>query len=277
MVYAGYRGKLPPWAAGAVQKAGCAELCVESQFGIRFVPLSTKVHFCNYKPDFMLSVLHDHCPSADALFYFDPDIVVFCRWSFLEEWVQAGIALCADLYPDMDASHPLRHAWLQYFGQSGFQLVHELNVYYNSGFIGVVKQNTGFLNTWQRLQQLMEPALGGSQTTKVRDRTFLFHSTDQDALNAATMVCKEPISCVGLQGMDFMSGGGYIMSHAVDEVKPWRKNMLSHTLLHAQPPTRADKAYFRYVSSPIRLYSLWRLSLRKLDLWAGSALGRYLH
>jgi hypothetical protein len=275
VVYAGYRGQLPPWAAGAVEGKGYSELTIESQFLVRFVPLNTEVHFTSYKPDFMLSVWRDHCPDADALFYFDPDIIVICRWAFFEEWVEGGVALCADVNADMPASHPFRRAWLRYFGQYGIQLIREQNAYFNGGFVGVAKQNAGFLNTWQRLLKLLEPEIGGLRNSRVLDRSYPFNIPDQDALNVATMTCKEPLSCVGRQGMDFEGGGGYIMSHAVD-VKPWRKKMLLTTLTNAQRPIRADKAFLRHASSPIRLYSPIRLGLKRMDLLAGLAIGRYI-
>jgi hypothetical protein len=275
-MYAGYRGQLPPWAAGAVSGKGYSELIIEAQFLVRFVPLTTEAHFGNYKPDFMLSVWRDHCPGADALFYFDPDIVVVCRWSFFEEWVEGGVALCADVYADMPASHPFRRAWLEYFGQYGIQPIREQNIYFNSGFVGVAKQNAGFLTTWQQLLQLLEPEIGGLRNFRVHGRSYPFNIPDQDAMNVATMTSKESLSCVGRQGMDFEGGGGYIMSHAVDSVKPWRKKMLWATLTKAQRPSRADKAFLRHASSPIRVYGHLHLGLKKLDLLAGSAVGRYI-
>jgi hypothetical protein len=277
VIYAGYRGQLPPWAAGAAQRSGFSELTIEPQFLVRFVPLTTEVHLTSYKPDFMLSVWRDHCPGAHALFYFDPDITVICRWSFFEEWVEGGVAVCADVNADVPASHPLRHAWLRYFGPFGVQFIREQNIYFNGGFVGVTKQNAGFLNTWQRLIQLVAPATGGLRKLGVLDRSFLFHIPDQDALNVATMACQEPVSGVGQDGMDFRwEDGGYIMSHAIGGLKPWRKRMLWNTLTKAQPPSRADKAFLRHASSPIRLYGPLQFGLKKLDLLAGSALGRYM-
>ncbi|MGO8791393.1 MAG: hypothetical protein ACLQVL_28945 [Terriglobia bacterium] len=278
VVYAGYRGQLPPWAGGIVQQSGYSELSVQPQFKIRFVPLTTEIHLTNYKPDFMLSIWHDHCPDADALFYFDPDITVICRWPFFEEWVGNGVAVCGDVNADMPASHPLRHAWMRYFGSYGLDLAREQSIYFSGGFVGVAKEHVGFLGLWQRLIQLLKPAIGELQKLGYSDRTALICFPDQDALNVATMACEEPISCVGRDGMDFQwGGGGYIMSHAVGDVKPWRKKMLWSTLAKGQRPGRADKAFLRHASSPIRLYGPLRLGLRKLDMLAGSALGRYLH
>jgi hypothetical protein len=276
-VYAGYRGSLPPWAGAAVKGDGYSELSVAPQFTLRFVPLATTYHFTNYKPDFMLAVWEDYCPGADALFYFDPDITILCRWSFFEEWVDCGVALCADVNSDMPPTHPLRHAWMRYFGPHGVQFIREQVIYFNCGFVGLARQNAGFLNLWQRLQQLMEPAVGGLQSFDIFDRCFLFNKTDQDALNVATMACQEAISCVGRDGMDFQfGGGGYIMSHAAGGVKPWRKNMLWSTLIKVAPPSRADKSFFRHSSSPIRLYGSFRHGIKHLDLLAASAVGRYI-
>jgi len=126
-IYAGYRGPLPPWAGRDKSEIGKAEsrngksesgkrkaenqtsdirsLTAENltEFSpaegltLRFIPLATKVHLTNYKPDFMLEVWEKHCPQAEALFYFDPDIIIKCRWSYFEDWVQAGVALCEDI------------------------------------------------------------------------------------------------------------------------------------------------------------------------------------
>ena len=277
VVYAGYRGPMPPWAARAVPRGSYSELTIESQFTLRFVPLATQVHFTNYKPDFMLSVWRDHCPDADALFYFDPDITVICRWSFFEEWVECGVAVCADVNAEMPSNHPVRHAWLRYFGQHGIQSIREQDVYFNGGFVGVAKQNAGFLNTWQRLIQLEKPATGGLKNLNMLDRTFLFHVPDQDALNVATMTCPEPVSSVGQDGMDLQwGGGGYIMSHAVGGTKPWRKKFLWSALVKAIPPSRAEKAFLRHAGSPIPVYGPFRLRFKKIDLLAGSAIGRYI-
>ena len=276
-VYAGYRGDLPPWAAAARRESRYSELAVAPGLVLRFVALSTQLHFMNYKPDFMLSLWDDYCPEAGALFYFDPDILVQCRWSFFEEWIRFGVAVCADLIPSLPPDHPLRHAWREYFEPHGVRFIREQSIIFNAGFVGVSRQHSNFLQTWQRLLQLMEPVIGGRQNVFVKDRTFLFHIPDQDVFNAATMVCDEPVSPVGPDGMDFMPGVvSYIMSHAAGGVKPWNKKML-WSALQGIPPRRTDKAFWKNVSAPIRLYSPWWQGVKKLDLLAASALGRYIH
>ena len=277
MIYAGHRGPLPPWAAEAAWESGHSELMVAPDFRLRLIPVSSDIHLTYFKADFMLSLWRDHCANADCLFYFDPDITVFCRWSFFEEWVEGGVTVCADVNSDMPASHPIRRAWSRYFGEQGVEIVREQSTYFNAGFVGMTKKNAGFLNTWQHIQQVMKPAVGELQEIGIADRTFPFHMPDQDALNIATMVCAEPISCLGRDGMDFHTGGGgFVMRHATGGVKPWQKKMLWSTVAKAIPPGRADKAFLKYVESPINLYGPLRLSLKKLDMFAASALGRYI-
>ena len=114
-IYAGYRGPLPPWVNGSKTTDGCTDFSPVEGLVLRFIPLSTKAHLTNFKPDFMLSLWQKQCPQAESIFYFDPDIVVICSWPFFERWVQAGVALCADINPSMPKNHPLRHAWNQFY------------------------------------------------------------------------------------------------------------------------------------------------------------------
>ena len=60
------------------------------------MPLDTPLHFAHYKPWFMISVLEQLDPKAEAVFYFDPDITVPTRWSYYEEWAGYGVAMVED-------------------------------------------------------------------------------------------------------------------------------------------------------------------------------------
>src|SRR5579884_1111540 len=135
VLFAGFRGDLPPWA----KQNEDGYLRIGEDFRIRFVRLATTVHFTNYKPDFMLSLWDSCCSSAEGLFYFDPDIVVRCRWTFFEEWISSGVALCVDVCGDMPDAHPIRNAWRRYYSQFGVQFRQKQNRYFNGGFIGVSK------------------------------------------------------------------------------------------------------------------------------------------
>jgi hypothetical protein len=274
-IYAGYRGELPPWIGGSSTVDGFVEFSPVQGLVLRFIPLDTKIHLTNYKPDFMLSLWQKHCREAESLFYFDPDITVICRWSFFEEWVQAGVAMCADINPAMPENHPLRHAWKQFYQPNGISFRREPDLYFNGGFLGLARLQIEFLHCWQQLQELMTPEIGGLQNVNVKDRTYLFHKTDQDAMNVAAMASESPISPMGQDGMDFQQGGGgYVMSHALGGQKPWKKQFLSSVLRRGHAPSRADRLFFRHVKTPIPLYSSAAFSCRQASLLAASLLGR---
>jgi hypothetical protein len=276
-IYAGYRGPLPPWAVNAKIYDGFAEFHPLGGLVLRFIPLATKIHLTNFKPDFMLSLLENHCPQARSLFYFDPDITVLGRWSFFVEWVQAGVALCADINPSMPANHPLRHAWKQFYLPHGINFRRELELYFNGGFVGLKREHVEFLHCWRRLQELMTPEIGGLQNVNLRDRTYLFCKTDQDALNVAAMASESPVSPMGQDAMDLQhGGGGYVMSHAVGGVKPWRKRMLAGVLARGHAPSRADKNFYAFARQPVPVFSKADFLLKKLDLRLASAIGRYV-
>ena len=123
----------------------------------------------------------------------------------------------------------------------------------------------------------MAPEIGGMQNVNVRDRTYLFHKTDQDALNVAAMVSESPISPMDQDGMDFQhGGGGYVMSHAMGGQKPWKKRFLKTLLTRGSPPSRADRQYFRHVEHPIRLYPSATLAQKRFFLLSASYLGRFM-
>jgi hypothetical protein len=225
----------------------------------------------------MLSLWQKHCPDAQSFFYFDPDITVVCSWPFYERWVEAGVALCADINPSMPSNHPLRHAWKQFYTPHGITFRREPDLYFNGGFFGLRREQTEFLRCWQRLQELMTPEIGGLQNVNVRDRTYLFHKTDQDALNVAAMASESPISPMGQDGMDFQhGGGGYVMSHALGGKKPWNKQFIRTLLSRGAAPTRADRIFFRCVESPIRLYPPFTLAWKRFLLLTASVLGRFM-
>ena len=276
-IYAGYRGALPPWVTDRGTPRGFAEFSPVAGLTLKFIPLTTDIHLTNFKPDFMLSLWREYCPEAESFFYFDPDITILCGWSFYEEWVKGGVAVCADINPSMPANHPLRHAWKRFYQPHGINFHRELELYFNGGFFGLRREQMEFLQCWQRLQELMSPEIGGLKNVNVRDRTYLFHKTDQDALNVAAMVSESPISPMGQDGMDFQNGGGgYVMSHALGGQKPWKKQFIKSVFRRGAAPSRADRTYFRYVTSPIQLYSPPILATKRLGLLTACCLGRFM-
>jgi hypothetical protein len=68
--------------------------------------------------------------------------------------------------------------------------------------------------------------------------------------------------------------GGYVMSHALSSVKPWRRRYLLDAL-RGYPPATADKLFWRNVTGPIAVVSGHRRSARLLSLKLAAAIGRF--
>jgi hypothetical protein len=276
VIYAGYRGSLPPWIEKGKLENSHLEFPFAPGASIRLIEVSTPIHLTNHKPAFMMDLWEKWCPDTEALFYFDPDITIKCRWSFFEEWVEAGVTLCEDVNPRMPSNHPVRNAWRRHCEPHGIVFAKEVDSYVNGGFVGLKRTHKQFVCLWKNVIELIDAAGADLKSMGVSDRTQTFTIFDQDALNIAVMTCYEPVSIAGQDAMDLQyGGGGYIMSHALGNPKPWRKKML-WSALNAIPPSRADKAFLNYAKQPVQIYSPWRLRLKKADLLAGSALGRYI-
>lgn len=239
-----------------------------------FVAVETSVHFTNYKPRFMLDILARE--PVDGVLYFDPDIVVICRWQFFQDWLRGGVALCQDVNGDMPASHPTRNAWRELLMPFGFRLERDVERYLNGGFVGVHRQDAGFLRTWQAILESL-PQLGCDLSMGgVEYGSGPFTIFDQDALNATAMAWTGALSLVGPDGMGFQwGGGGYIMQHAVGPQKPWRKHFWCDALV-ARRPSRADRLFFENVRGPVRPYGRVELAIKRWDLALGAVIGRYL-
>ncbi len=291
IVWVGYRGELPPWAQFIEEYENYQEYILADGCAIRFIKLETDYHLTNYKPNFMLSLWKEFCPEAEALFYFDPDIVIKCRWSYFEEWVSYGVALCEDINSPIPQSHPLRMAWRKFYEAHGFSFNFNTDMYVNGGFIGLAKKQQDFLCNWLKIQEIMAPKIGGLQNANPRlqkanpshtmnckfeevGRTFIFNKTDQDALNIALMSTDCSVSLIGKEGMDIISGG-FTMSHALGSIKPWRKPMVLSSL-QGKRPTLADKKYWDYSQSPIQLYSNHEFFWKKLNLKCANIISHFI-
>jgi hypothetical protein len=272
-IFAGYRGPLPPWTVGGKVFDGFTEFSPAAGLTLRFIPLTTKIHLTNHKPDFMLEVWDKHCPEAGAMFYFDPDITIKCRWTFFEEWVQGGAALCEDVNSPMPSSHPIRNAWRDYYGKLGRKLKNSLDIYVNGGFLGLSLEQKGFLEEWRQIQREMSPAAGDLMDWVLHDRTFKFCFTDQDALNIALMDTARPFSLSGKDGMD-IDRMGYLMSHSLGTNKPWRRNYLWERLSKGFAPGPADKNFWANSSQPIRITTDFFKIFKVADIMAAAALER---
>jgi hypothetical protein len=279
-VFAGYRGSLPGWCSGAKDShnalwPGSRVLHIAENFQIHLLPLDTDFHLTNYKPFFMLRLLECFGKEANAIAYFDPDIVIKCQWKFFETWMSCGVALVHEITAnDMPSTHPIRRQWEDVIAQCNRKVTRHLQSYINGGFCGVTKTNVEFLSLWA---EVMDTAikLYDLKPTKFMpaDRTHIFFATDQDALNITAMCSHSPISEIGPEGMD-LTYGGWTMSHAVGSPKPWKKNFIL-SALKGNPPSLADRAFWLNVSGPVRCHRSVAVKLKRMGMLAASFIGRF--
>jgi len=279
--FAGYKGGLPGWALSAVNDISIgwennSVLHISPDCRLIFLPVKTDHHLTNYKPDFMLQLFETAAVNASALFYFDPDIVVKCKWSFFETWAGYGVALIHErVANDMPPTHPLRKEWEKVIAKAGKTVTHNLNSYINGGFCGVSNQNKEFLKTWKEIFITGTKFFGLTvdQWGHAYDRTYMFSSQDQDALNIAAMCCDSPVSEMGPEAMDFIPGG-WVMSHATGNSKPWNKKFLTSSLMGI-PPSQTDKLFWQYSKGQLKAYSKFILHLKSTAIKIAALVGRF--
>ena len=279
-IYAGYRGSLPGWCINrktdpALDWDGATTLEVTGNVLLHFLPLNTEYHLTNYKPYFMVRLLEGPAKNAEIIAYFDPDIVIKCKWIFFEKWIFHGVALVHEITAnDMPATHPIRKQWEDVIAKCNREVTRNLHSYINGGFCGVAKSNIEFLTLWV---EIMNTAMKHYDLKPAKfmpsDRTHIFFASDQDALNIAAMSSKCPISEMGPEGMD-LTHGGWTMSHAVGLPKPWRKNFFL-SALKGNPPSLTDRAYWSSVDGPVRCYQPVRVKLKRISILFASFLGRF--
>lgn len=285
IIWAGYRGALPPWAQPRSAGPGFEEYQAAPGCVIRFVPLETPAHLTNYKPDFMLSLFDGLAGDADALFYFDPDIVVCEAWRYFEEWISCGVAVCEDVNSPYPLQHPRRIGWRRFFGERGIKLKPGEPYYANGGFIGVRREDRAFLEMWQRLQSHLWEALGGAQFAGIPGKESIegrsgffdgFRQPDQDALNATIEAIGDAVvvSFDNQQSMGFVPGRA-MLPHALGPGKPWQRRDILEAF-NGRPPRRVDKEYWRYADGPIHVFTQRRLSFRRRALKIAAAIGRFI-
>ena len=291
IIWAGYKGQLPPWAKLEAKKNGIEgvdlimttkendlegvdTMIVSDKITINFIKLADSTFLPYCKPDFMLDVLQK-MPKLDNIFFFDCDIIVKCRFSYFEEWVECGIALCEDVNSPLPISHPLRFQWQNYFAKYGVTVERRDNYYVNGGFIGLKIGDKEILEHWQHVQNLMMDELKEVSSIGFKDRTNPFHRTDQDALNIAKDMTNCPLSIADGTAMD-LSNYGFIMSHAVGNQKPWQKNWIAFVIKHGQRPTMTDRLFMNHIETPLSIFTSRERFLKRWNLKVASVLSRIL-
>lgn len=281
-IYAGYRGQLPPWTENKItcnEKFGWSNgqtLQLNDDIKIYFLPVVTRFQFTNYKPEFVMQVAKAIGVNNKNLFYFDPDIVIKCNWKFFEQWVSFGIAVVHEIINnDMPASHPVRQMWNKIIVSNGQAVKRQLTSYLNAGFFGLKSDDLQFLTLYKLFidVSISKYNIDVEKFVFYSDRSHPFFAKDQDALNLAAMSCEVPISEYGPEAMDFIQGGK-VMSHAVGSPKPWKKRFLL-SVFQANPPSPAEKEYWKYANGIIDAYPSWKIKYKLLTIKIASFLGRF--
>jgi hypothetical protein len=286
-IFAGYRGALPKWSADAAYNPlllgeGGRTLEVAPGLYIHFIPLNTDYHLTNYKPDFMLELWRGPAKDASNIFYFDPDIVVSAPWSFFEQWVECGLALCEDVNSPLPQNHPRRAAWRKYFRKKGISLSFKTSTYANGGYIGLNKGNESFLDIWKNIQEAMAPAIGGLHCSALPGNPLRddlqgpfspFGKTDQDALNASIEAWPGEVSFVGQEAMSLKSGAA-LMPHALGQPKPWKWNPLTQAL-SGRPPRLVDREYWKHAGGVVGAHTSGVIKEKLITLKVAALIGRF--
>jgi len=271
----GYRGTIPTW----FQRAAYAFTSGSKSSGVefRYVQVSGKRHMTNLKPDFMIDIIkNESLKDSDAIFYFDPDIVNKCNWTFYQDWVQNGIALCEDINSPLYSRGPMKEAWRKFYHFENFPTQQPIDAYFNGGFVGAKVSYVRFLETWRRLQNSAVEAGVNLENWNMSagTRNDLFYRVDQDFLNVAAMLHPDIVSPIGKEGMDFIFGG-QVMSHAIGSSKPWNTNYLRQ-VLRGFRPRQADHLYWKSAKWPFSAHSAPRRWRSSTELKIAAALGRII-
>ena len=279
--YVGYKGKLPEWSQLAIADSslaweGAKTLTLDSELKVHFLPVTISHHLTNYKQEFMLELFAGLGKECDNIAYFDPDIVIKSRWDFFETWMSHGVALIHEIVNvDMPPTHPIRREWEKVASLIDRVATRQLYSYINAGFIGVPRRCIEFLELYRDIMNVAKTHyhFNDSNFLFTSDRSNVFFGKDQDVLNIAAMCCECPISEMGPEAMDFMSGG-FTMSHAVGSPKPWTKNF-ALAALKGVPPSMAEKVYWANVNGPISIFTNLKIKMAMISLKFAALVGRF--
>jgi hypothetical protein len=285
-IYAGYKGALPPWAVIEAKEKNYEVMRVKDNLKLHFLKFPDTAFLPYCKPNFMLDLFDTLEPQAERVIYFDCDIVVKCTFSYFEQWSDFGIMLVEDINSPISTTDPLRYQWVDYFKKHDISVRRDSNQYVNGGFIGMNRRAKGFLNTWNHIQNLVLEDMNAMKVdvhkshlpekiSGLKDRTYMFNRTDQDALNVAKDTTEEVLAIADSSAMDFKSVG-FVMSHAAAKEKPWEKNWLKFVLKNGQRPSPTDRIFLNYTVSPISIYNNRERKIKQIHLKLASILGRVL-
>jgi hypothetical protein len=272
-VWTGYRGELPPWAAGGTWNGDIYTFAVGAEVEVVFLKIEAGLHFAQVKPTWMLRVLEELEPTAEGVYYFDPDMFVVGRWTFFEEWLKFGIAACEDAAYPLNPSHPTAMRWKAYASSLGYTHWNDTNAYFNSGLVGVSRGFRSFLTLWDEVQNAIRRDFGALKGMYTSARTDIFHRPGQDGYSLATYITPHPVSWVGPDGMAF-ERGEWLTVHAY-LYKPWRHRVLHDLFVSGNKPDRGTRLYWELAGAPIQVESSARIRRHRWLIPLAAFLSRF--
>ena len=269
LIYIGYKGALPSWIS-QLENSSDEYFKIKSCY-IKFSEIITDLHFGYYKPIAIMNIF-DQYISAEKVYYFDSDIIVNAPWEYFKKWLDNGVSLCLDnCFPFVHYNHPWKKEWKS-LSSSGS--TYHCNYYVNSGFIGIEPADKLLIQRWIEITRNYQNQ-GGDITKFEKDGQRAIKG-DQDLLNAAISVTPEiNYSIIGTEGMGFTSPA-YLMSHAVYDIKPWKKNFIKILLSRGHKPNLADHTFFSHLKNPIKVFDNKTHYFKRINLKTASILGRII-
>lgn len=281
-IWIGYRGDLPPWIKqfNSQKLEHYLEVTISADVKANFIYLDTDIHFTNYKPYFLIKVKDLCAENIKGLLYFDPDIIVNQTWAFYENWISYGVALCEDPSLSFNVNHPLRKRREELLRKSGFEILTRTNTYYNAGFIGVTFANFEIVEIWIALfEKFLEMGLLNKQPgwhKQINMATeWLSKVEDQDILNLGLSLFKGELSTLGSDGMGF-SFGFNAMFHFVGQPKPWNRRHINQIIIKGKKVSQGQKMFIKYLRKPIKIYPIWKIGLKKVEVFLAVFLSRFI-
>ena len=249
---------------------------IEKTDDLVFKMINPKRHFTNYKPNFMKDILSEY--DGESVTYIDPDIVVNCPADYIISWCKHGPSVCADVNYHMPSNHPSRIKWQDI---TKFSAERNLELYFNGGFLSVMRQDCDFLDIWIKLIDeyggKYDPLDGKGDISDWRksNRWDTIFSLDQDTLNIALMVYEKSIVTLGPDAMGFVDGGIKLIPHAIGKNKPWRRRYILDAI-KGKPPRYVDIIFWKYSCYPCPAFKKDALKLKKLEIKLSQVVSRFI-
>lgn len=269
-IWCGVRGSKPAWLSQEIVEALQAR-----SIDLRWMPLTTSYQLANYKPHFLLEVARQE-EQGRVITYFDPDLVVKCRWSFIERWCLGGIAAVGDINWQMPRSSPARaelhrlRVHLDVSARPG-ERPEPMDMYCNSGFVGLRTDQLDFIELWR---DLTDAFVARESSGIAAHLSFPERWPDQALFNIALMGYGSDVSLMGPAAMDF-APGGQVFSHATGPVKPWFRPFVRYAL-QGRPPSKSDGFYLRNSRGPVGPVPRSRYVRRMLEYRMARGIGAFM-